>query len=276
MESFIIICGDKRQKALVKCLRDSSFKVSHLTKGEQLKDISLFSHVVLPVPTTKDSVNVYSDDGTVSVKLREVIDALNENQELIGFGFSEEIKEMLEERNIAYYDISSQDNFAVNNAYLTAQGCLRLLLDSTEDYISGSKALIIGFGRVACALSLSLKALGLDVTIAARNAAQLQKAKCLGYKAIKLGSLEHSIYYFDYIFGTVPKTILTYNSVKLIRDDSIYFELASKPYTANKEDFTSLGKRYVFGGSLPGRYLPIASGKLIYEEIMQHISRMKE
>lgn len=276
MESFIIICGDERQKVLMKCLKDSSFKVSHLTKAEQLKDIPLFSHVVLPVPATKDSVNVYSDDGTVSVELRRVIDALKEDQELIGFGFSEEIKTILEERNIAYYDISDEEGFAIGNAYLTAQGCLRLLLESTKDYIPGTKALIIGFGRVAQALSLTLKALGMDIHIAARSTEQLQKAKCLGYKTVRLNSLDASIYYFDYIFGTVPKTILTYNSIKLIRDDCIYFELASKPYTANKEDFTSLGKHYVFGGSLPGRYLPAASGKLLYENIMQHISRIKE
>lgn len=276
MESFIIIGGDKRQKELIKCLSSHSFRCRYLAKDEKCEDISEFTHVILPVPVTKDGINIYCDDSTYNFKLCDIIGALNKNQVVIGGAMSGKLKDSLKEKEIGFYDILNDEDFAISNAYLTAQGCLRLLLESTQDYIPGSKVLIIGFGRVAFALSLILKAIGVDVYIAARSTKQLEKAKYLGYKTIKLNSIEGSIYYFDYIFGTVPKTILTYDIIRQIRDDCIYFELASKPFTANRQDFISLGKKYVFGGSLPGKYLPTGSGKLLYEHIMQFISKQKE
>lgn len=276
MESFIIIGGDKRQKELIKCLSSHSFRCRYLAKDEKCEEISEFTHVILPVPITKDGINIYCDDSTYNFKLCDIIGALNKNQVVIGGAMNGKLKDGLKEKEIGFYDVLDDENFAISNAYLTAQGCLRLLLESTQDYIPGSKALIIGFGRVAFALSLILKAIDVDVYIAARSTKQLEKAKYLGCKTIKLNSIEGSIYYFDYIFGTVPKTILTYDIIRQIRDDCIYFELASKPFTANRQDFISLGKKYAFGGSLPGKYLPTGSGKLLYEHIMQFISKQKE
>lgn len=276
MDSFIIIGGDKRQRVLAQHLLSGAFETYHLKEKESIKSIEGYSCVVLPLPLSKDGIDIYSDDSQHKIKLWDVVDAIKPYQKVFAFGLNDEVKTALSERKVDYYDFLCDDDFALSNAYLTAQGCLRLLLESTQDYIPGSKALIIGFGKVALALSCFLKGLCVDVYIAARSTKQLQKAKYLGYKTINLNLLEKSVCYFDFIFGTVPKNLLTPSCIKLLKDDCIYFELASAPYTANKEDFLSLNKKYVFGGSLPGRYLPDASGRLLYECIMQQTLRQKE
>lgn len=276
MKSVIIIGGDERQIRLKNCLVSHGIQTELLNGKNNSQSISSYNYVVLPIPVSKDGVNIYSSDKDFSMTVNEVMEKLTKAQIVFGGSMNQEFKTKLKEKDIEYYDILEDENFIISNAHLTAQGCLRLLLENTGEYIPGSKALIIGFGKVASALSMSLKAMGLDVYIAARSENQLQSAKCLGYKTVKLSNIGSCVYYFDYIFGTVPSNVLTKETINLFRDDCVYFELASAPFTAKKDDFIKLNKKYVFGGSLPGRYLPSASGRLLCDYIMQFISRQKE
>lgn len=276
MKKVIIIGGDNRQIKLRECLMRHGFEVDLFNAGDKIENISLYEYVVLPIPVSKDGVNIYCSDKKIQVSIDELCSNLSSQQIVFGGMIGESLKKILREKHINYNDILENENFVIGNAHLTAQGCLRLLLENTEKYIVGSKALVIGFGKVATALSMSLKALGLDVYIAARSSKQLQIAKCFGYKTVKLSNIASSIYYFDYVFGTVPANVLNKDSVNLLRSDCIYFELASAPYTAKKEDFITLDKKYVFGGSLPGKYLPQASAEMLSNCILQYISRQKE
>lgn len=276
MKKIIIVGGDNRQIKLRECLIRHGFEVDLFNTGDKIEDISLYEYVVLPIPISKDGVSIYGSDKNFSVSIDELCCNLSPEQNVFGGMIGESVRKKFHEKGICYKDIQENENFVIGNAHLTAQGCLRLLLENTEKYIVGSKALIIGFGKVASALSMILKSLGLDVYIAARSSKQLQIAKCFGYKTLKLSNIASSICYFDYVFGTVPANVLTKDSVNLLRDDCVYFELASAPYTAKKEDFIALNKHYVFGGSLPGKYLPQASAQMLSDYILQFISRQKE
>ncbi len=276
MKKILVIGGDKRQKVMAETLRSEGICTDFLLSSDDLKKAALYSYIILPVPVSKDSVNIFSAEKGFNLPLDSLIEHLSASHTVFGGGFSPKMKKSLEDKGVNFYDFLEDENFVIGNAHLTAQGSLRLLLESTENYIVGSKALIIGFGRVASALSLTLKAVGIDVYIAARSSRQLQLAKCLGYKTVRLSNLGGFIYYFDYIFGTVPSKVLYSDDINLMRDDCIYFELASAPFGADKEDFIKHGKGYVFGGALPGKYLPAASGRLLCDYILHFISKQKE
>lgn len=275
MEKFIIIGGDKRQESLYRLLSERG-KFVKLMYEFGREDIASYTHIILPVPISKDKKTVFSRKADSDMPLSYISEKLSSGQTVFGGGFTEKFRKALEEKGVVCFDFMKQESFVTANAYLTAQGTLRLLLESTDEYIIGKKMLIIGFGRVAKALASLLKAVGADVYIAARNHLQLEEAQYCAYNPLSLGEMSGCLSDFSYIFGTVPSNILTEADIKLIGENCIYFELASAPFTADRNIFERYGKRFVFGGALPGKYLPGSSGRLLCEYILRFISENKE
>ena len=145
------------------------------------------------------------------------------------------------------------------------------MFDNTQDYIVSKKALIIGFGDVAETLAEKLRNNGIEVYITARNKRKVSLASLYGYKTIALSSIRSYICLFDYIFGTVPSNILDSCDIKNMKDECTYIELASAPFTAKESDFREYSRKYINGSALPGRFLPLASGKLIADFVLSNL-----
>ena len=269
----LIIGGDKRQEYLKNILDGNFSEVYHIRYPADvwvLDEIEKFSHIILPVPISKDNEHVYSD-GNLYLRISELTELIKPCHKVFGSGFDCKTLDTFEDRQIEYCDFMKDKIFKRANALLTAQGTLRLVLDNTDDYIVGKKALIIGYGDVADTLAEKLRNNGIEVYITARNKRKLSLAALYGYKTVALSSISSCIYLFDYILGTVPANILDSSDIKNIKDDCIYIELASKPFTANESDFKEYSKKYIFGGGLPGKFLPSASGKLIADFIINNL-----
>lgn len=277
--NLLIIGGDKRMKVFADSFDVDGVKVCHIDNAEKLKtfrDYEEYTHIVLPLPSSKDGRTVFSSDDNFSLTFEKLTENLCERQIVFGGNLHGRLKALLDNKKIQYYDFMENEDFLVSNAFLTAQGALKLLLENTEDYLVHKKALIIGFGRVAVSLAALLCAVGTDIYIAARNAVQLENAEALGYKAINLSSIDEYIPLADFIFGSVPARVLSSETIALMRADAVYFELASAPFTADEYDFKLNGKKYVSGAALPGRYLPVASGRLIADYMHRFVSAHKE
>lgn len=226
----------------------------------ELDNIGQYSDVILPIPVSKDGLTVFTDKG-LDLKLHSLYGQIQPHQRLYGGGVKNSPKCIV-------YDFMKDPTFKLINAHYTAQGTLRLILENTDNYIVGKKAIIIGFGDVATTLALMLSKLGFKVITAMRKADKRREAIALGYKAINLDEIGYVIDGCDYIFGTVPARILTEEHIRQMKDDSVYIELASAPFTADKSIFEKYSKNYIFGGSLPGRYLPKASAELMADYIL--------
>ena len=272
-ERILIIGGDKRQQYLEKFLKDNGKDVFHLKYPadiSEIAEITDYSHIIMPLPISKDKEYVYSSDN-ISLRIDDVISQIKPCHCVFASGLDNKVLDYFEDNGIEYHDFMKDKIFKRANAYLTAQGTLRLLLENTEDYVIGKKALIIGFGDVADTLAELLSEIGVDVYITARNLRKLSLAGYSGYNMIELNDIESRINFFDYIFGTVPVNILSETAVKNISDNSVYTELASYPYNADKAYFDKYNKKYLNGSALPGRYLPVASGRIMAEFILSKL-----
>ena len=269
-EKALIIGGDKRQEYLKKHLELKFDEVFYLRDSADisiLDEIESYSHIILPLPMSKDKEHIYSV-GSLYLRLEDLVSMIKPCHKVFGSGFDSKTIDYFEDKEIEYYDFMKDKVFKRANALLTAQGTLKLMLDNTEDYIVSKKALIIGFGDVGETLAENLRNNGLEVYITARNKRKLSLASLYGYKTIAFSSIRSCIYLFDYIFGTVPANILDSGDVKNVKMDSVYIELASPPFTAKETDFKEFSKTYINGSSLPGRFLPSASGKLIADFVL--------
>lgn len=261
---YLIIGGDKRQEILKRILSENSQEVFHITDSADLYalgNIESYSHVILPVPLSKDKERVYCVNSGLNLRLEDLYNKLLPDQTI--YSFCE-----LPDKKLNYINLIKIPEFKLANAVLTAQGTLKLLLDNSDDYIFGKRALIIGFGDVARSVAELLCKTGLEVQITARNPKQIIVASLMGFNAVRLKPCENNLADYDYIFGTVPFNVLSENDVKSIKEKAVYFELASAPFSADRELFKKHKKHYVFGGALPGRFLPEASAKLIYDFII--------
>ncbi len=268
-DTILIIGGDKRQDRLYEILKDKSYKClrANINSVKALAEVNKHSIIVLPVPFSADGEYIYSNNPDFMLTVSDLLFAVTVKNTVIAGGISEKIRDGLKEKGLKFYDMCNSDYFTEYNAFLTAQGALKLLLDNTESLVTGKKALITGFGRVAEALAHTLKGIGTDVFILARNPRQLLKASCLGFKTVNLSSKSSVLCMFDFIFNTVPCQIFSESDIFRIRNDTVYFELASKPFGANKKDFITYGKTYAYGGGLPGKYVPDSAGEIMADFI---------
>ena len=263
-ERYLIIAGDKRQEYLKNILISKGKDVFHIADSADLKELDTlkkYSHIILPVPMSKDKKTVFSIKEDLRIELELLEAKLLPHHKVFAGG-------NLSEFHGNVTDLMKDKTFKRANALLTAQGALRLLLDNTESYIVGKKALIIGFGDVAETLADLLNKNGLQVHIKARNKIKLISASMLGYDISELTNNGNNLEIYDYIFGTVPSNVVTEKDVKSMKEDAIYFELASAPFTADKDLFIKHNKRYILGSALPGKYLSYSSAELIADFIL--------
>ncbi len=268
----VIIGGDNRQRHLFEMLKNEFQKTAHIDSGSEenaLKEISEADVVVLPIPVTKVKGLIYTDSNDFEISKEKILQMLKKNAVVYGGGFTAEDRDFFEEEGFEYHDMLVNEAFLLENAYLTAEGALKLLLENTEETLFNKKALITGYGRIAEFLSEMLSKLKVKVTVAARNEVQLKTAEKKGYCTFNFNELK-SLKDFDFIFNTVPSRIFSEGMLES-EGKCTYFELASAPFGADKNELISSGIAFVQGASLPGRYFPVTSARLIAQYILRFI-----
>ncbi len=270
MQSIIIIGGDRRQTYLRDYFTEKGFFCRHINSQKEntnLDRIGQYDTVMLPVPLTKDGEYVYSYNDILLLKLSEVFENVRKGQKVIGGSFTKEMKALLSDLGAQVLDLCDIEEFLIYNSFLTAQGAVRLLVDSTQELLVGKKVLVTGFGRLGKSLAKSLDSLGVEVYVSARKPSDIQFCECIGYKTLSFDALRHCLHFFDFIFNTVPFPIFTNEDISFFTGK--YFELASKPYGADRKIF--LKDNFIDGSGLPGKFTPVSAADKIGEFSLEFI-----
>ncbi|MFI3141356.1 MAG: dipicolinate synthase subunit DpsA [Clostridia bacterium] len=266
-KNILILGGDLRQNKIQELLVSKNYTCTHLKTASECENINqkipLYDVVILPVPVSHDDIFLYSSDNQVKIELDTIVSSLCKGQLLIGGSISENLRSKLSKKSVEFFDFYENEELVLFNAYLTAQGALRLILENTDEYLSGKKVLITGYGRVAKASANILRAVGLDVYICVRNQEQKITAKCEGYKTLDFSELLPAMHIFDFILNTVPANVFDKTELSAMKTKAKYFELASVPYGIDKENFEISKEKFIKGNALPGRFLPSSAGEII-------------
>lgn len=152
-------------------------------------------------------------------------------------------------------DLLREEQYLAENAALTADCALRLLGERLGVPFRGCPILVIGWGRIGKCLAAMLKALGADVSVAARKESDLGMLTALGYGAVEVRNIDPSRY--RAIVNTAPAPVLAAggNCVKI--------DLASRLGMA--------GEDVLWARGLPGKMLPEASGALIAQGVLRYL-----
>ncbi|MBE6787294.1 MAG: hypothetical protein E7537_02990 [Ruminococcaceae bacterium] len=261
MKKICIIGGDARLKTVKHHLENQNFFVSTLGLYPNDKgDISLADIIILPVPTTRDNVTVFTPLTNKVIPLSEVFEK-TENQLILCCNYNFENRKCI--------DYNTLDSYALLNAVPTAEGAIKIAIENTNFTIWQSKILVIGNGRVGKILANRLKNLGAFVTVSARKPKDFAELEALGFNYINTEKLENLYLGYDIIFNTVDFPVLSDKTLENL-PCSLLLDLSSKG-GFNLEYAKSLGLNAQKAPALPGKTAPKTAGKILAKTVSELI-----
>lgn len=156
-------------------------------------------------------------------------------------------------------DLLKDEGYLANNAAITADCGMRLAGDLLGIVFRDCPVLIVGWGRIGKCLGKLLRAMGADVTVAARKESDRAMIKALGYGTTDLSRAELSR--FRVIFNTAPAPVLSASQLQACPKSCIKIDLASGRGLE--------GDDVIWARGLPGKMLPESAGRLIGETVLR-------
>lgn len=275
MKGIIVCGGDLRQVGCANFLAEMGYRTFvYMVEPERLLtdkvsvmqtlNFEMSDTLILPLPVTDDDkfINCASEKKPI---LEDFFEKIPKNLSVYGGKCSPYVKGIADRQNITIKDYLNDESFSIKNAYLTAEGAIKIAIDETKRGLLGVKVLVVGFGRIGKCLSHLLKNMGADVCTSARKKSDLAWILNYGYKNLETKNIKEYAENFDIIFNTVPKRVLNPDEIP---QKTLYIELASKPYGTDLEEAKKLNKKIILASSLPGKITPIAAGRAIAETVI--------
>lgn len=208
------------------------------------------THLLLDVPS-------FGADGTLrgGGELGSFLEMLPEGITVVGGNLGHGLLSMY--RTI---DLLKDAQYLAVNAAITADCALRVAAPLMVTTFADSPALIIGWGRIGKCLGQLLKAIGCEVTIAARKETDRAMIRALGFAAVDISEVSTVLPKCRLIFNTVPEMVLHKDQLALCKKCT-KIDLASKPGME--------GDDVVWARGLPGIHAPESSGRLIAKTFLK-------
>ncbi len=162
-------------------------------------------------------------------------------------------------------DLLQDPEYLAVNAAITADCALQVAAERMEIVFAGCPVLILGWGRIGKCLGQILKAMGADVTIAARKETDRAMLRALGFSVADSAGLGKLLPKFRLIYNTAPELILEEADLKCCKN-CVKIDLASLPGIT--------GSDVVWAKGLPGIHAPESSGKLIADTFLRLTGRV--
>ncbi len=168
---------------------------------------------------------------------------------------------------VSRIDLLKDPFFLADNAAITAEAALGLILSRLGCAVTEAEILILGWGRIGKCLTHQLTHLNAPITVYARKPEDRAMLRALGYHPITAEELPRALPKFRCVVNTAPASILTEEDGRMLRPDCFKLDLAS---------IRSIpGDNVLHARGLPGKYKPESTGKLIARTILYHVGGAK-
>ena len=218
--------------------------------------------LLLPVPTTKDRVNVFTPLTGRLIPLEWVENNITHRQTVLCCNYTF--------KNGKCTDYNLMDSYALLNAVPTAEGAIKWAIEKTPFTLWGAKVLVIGYGRVGKVLSDRLKALGSKVTVSARKSSDFALITAFNMETVSTNSLNEGILDYDIVFNTVDVSVLDKETLK--KSTCNFFLDLSSLGGFDLEYARSIGKMAETAPALPGRTAPETAGRILAQTVTEIIT----
>lgn len=272
-----VVGGDSRQLYTARRLEEYGFAV-RLTGFEKHGDLPAIpavgaqealrcGAVVLPLPCTKNGRTLNAPFAAEEIPLKAIVEAASAGSVFFAGMAPEGFRRSLEADGARVFDYYRSEALTLQNARLTAEGALGIIIEKTPVTVWRMHAAVTGYGRISRFLCRMLKALGADVTVWARDPVQRALAETEGLAAQPLSLLPEQTHRFDVIVNTVPAPVIGEDAVRNAGKTCLFLETASAPYGIDADACKRHNRELVKAFSLPGRTAPVTAGILIADAV---------
>ena len=224
--------------------------------------------LILPFPSFQGALV----RGHSAIPMEEVLQHVDADSTVYG-GLFGTWREALEHHGTTVRDLYGTEPLTTANAIPTAEGAIQLAMDHSPITLHGAQCLVIGFGRVGKILARKLHGLSACVTVAARKPTDLSLAEAMGLQTDLTGKYLHGLRQYDFIFNTVPVTVLNEAQLSTLSPGCLLLELASLPGGFSQEYCKGHQINYLFAPGLPGRCAPKSAGAIYAQNILDDLRK---
>lgn len=284
--SLAVLGGDRRQIYMIRELLKCGFRVrcwgfDGFAGADALPLFGIWEEcvrdcnaVLLPLPASADEVRVFlplAADGT-QLRLDHLFPAMPGGI-LLGGRLSQSLVGRAERYKIRCTDYFCSELLQLKNALPSAEGAISVAMQELPVTLDGCAAAVIGYGRIGTLLAEKLRALGALVTVFARRAEILERARLSHCEVRRMYGDERDTERLCFpegtrvIFNTVPQRILSGAVLERIPQDCVLIDLASAPGGIDFASAEEKGLRAIWATALPGKYAPESAGKYLAETV---------
>lgn len=276
--------GDAREKILMQQLAADGVRVKaagfkDVTAGVELLDNAVkavcdAAAVILPLTGVDNTGLVRTVENGQTIYLDENLLAGLKPGTLVLIGSAKPyLQALAQQYKLRLIETAELDEIAIPNAVPTAEGAIKVAIEETPITLHGSTCLILGYGRVGTAVAAALKGLGAKTVVISRDLLELTKAEAAGHCAVELAKLPVFIKEANFVFNTIPFSVLTESILRQMIPTGLIVDLASAP---GGTDFTAaqqLGIKALLCSGLPGKVAPNTAGQILARVIPAVIER---
>ena len=155
------------------------------------------------------------------------------------------------------------------------EGALRIAIEQSEITIHAARVVVVGYGNIGALLGQTLRALGADVSVAARNPVQRAEAYASGARPLALDELPERAAEFAMVFSAVPAPVVDRAVLERLPRGSLVMDLAAPPGGVDLAAARELGHRAVWARGL-GRRAPITVGASQWSGVRRRIEEREQ
>lgn len=270
--NYVIIGGDERLAYAAQYLKDYGHDVSAYANDAAcglgaagcagLRDAMSGERIIFGIPFSRDGETVFAPLGGEKISIEDVIAAVEPSHVIFGGKFGDFMLSVAK-RGAKCHDYLLREDFALYNADVTAEAVVSVLMNNLPVILKGTRCLVMGYGRIGKSLSDKLAALGADVTVSARKCADFAAITLRGYESVRTGEKIDNARKYDFIVNTIPHKVLGITSFAELRKDCLVVDASAYPGFVDAAEAEINGIKVMGAFSLPGKYAPMTSGRII-------------
>lgn len=279
---FAIVGGDKRTACMALVLAKKGYDVICFGTMKYATNEKIYYTDTLQEAITKASVIVcgipfekkgglYFEEERFKTPLTELQRLLRKHHKIFGGVISEDFKRVCEKRNIGCFDFMQEEALTIYNAVATAEGAILEALLHKDTQLHHSQVLVLGYGRCGKVLADKLKGLSGQVTVCSAQPQELAYAAAVGFQVLPLSEMPQRVECFEYVFNTIPATILTESCLKNMKEDSLIIDIASNRVGVDYEAANLLKREALYCPGLPGKYASLSCAERLVDFVLNKI-----